>query len=223
MITTVISISRLTFIYYMLRRSILVATSAVFGTSIDKQKKLIIIIALCVSLVVILGGITFAIQSSTKEISDVKSDTDTNVSSKEATREVAESLENEQESNETPQAQAETPRTSNSTAAGNNSVPQPLAEQTPPPTQRQAPAAEVATCNEAMKTSYTNLYSSLITAENTRWSNQQDAIRADAQRRGMGFSGIVQAEIDAARPTHDANIASIEAQYAQNLYSINCL
>lgn len=68
-----------------------------------------------------------------------------------------------------------------------------------------------------------NLYNAQIAAENTRWDNQQDAIRSDAQRRGMGFSGIVQEQIDAARPAHEANLAAIETSYMQNLSSINCL
>lgn len=93
-----------------------------------------------------------------------------------------------------------------------------------PATSTPQPATQtpVTSCNESMKASYTNLYNSKITAENTRWSNQVNGFANYASGNGMSFSGYVQEQTALARPTHDANIASIKSEYQSNLASINC-
>lgn len=86
-----------------------------------------------------------------------------------------------------------------------------------------ASVAQVPSCNQVMKTSYTNLYNSKVAAERARWSNRVNAIRSEANARGMAFGGLPQHMIDQEKPTHDANIAAINNEYNRNLYSINCL
>lgn len=133
------------------------------------------------------------------------------------------------EEESTPNSQPSQPSTNTSIQENSLSTrptvlaPTPATPPTPTTSSQGSTQTQVATCNEAMKASYMNLYNAQIAAENTRWDNQQDAIRSDAQRRGIGFSGIVQEQIDAARPAHEANLAAIETSYMQNLSSINCL
>lgn len=81
----------------------------------------------------------------------------------------------------------------------------------------------VVTCNETMKASYTNLYESMVAAENARWTQQVNGFHTEASRRGMSFSGYAQEQIDLAKPAHEATLANIQNDYAINLHSINCL
>ena len=181
--------------------------------------KLLVIIAICSVVAVVAGGVAFAIHFNNAKINETDAQPKIEVIT-EATKTQA-----------SPQTIGDSARTSSPTQSVSEPAPvearqpnsQPAYTTPEPATTRNSVPVEVATCNEVMKSSYTNLYNSLITAENTRWANEQDAIRADAQRRGLGFSGIVQAGIDAARPAHEAKLAAIETQYAQNLSSINCL
>lgn len=73
-----------------------------------------------------------------------------------------------------------------------------------------------------MKVSYTSLRDSQVAAENTRWANQVNGFGNQASANGMAFSGYVEAMKQQYRPVHDANLASIEATYLQNLAIINC-
>ena len=80
------------------------------------------------------------------------------------------------------------------------------------------------TCNETMKSSYTSLYNSKVNAENAIWYNQIEAWNNYAAGNGVGgaFSGYVQSMINENKPAHDAKLAQLQAQYYQNLASINC-
>ena len=95
-------------------------------------------------------------------------------------------------------------------------------DSTPAPTHYTSPQAEVPTCNQAMKVSYTSLRDSQIVAENTRWANQVNAFGNQASANGMSFSGYVEAMKQQYQPVHEANLASIEVAYQQNLARINC-
>ncbi len=95
-------------------------------------------------------------------------------------------------------------------------------DSTPAPTNYTPPQAEVPTCNQAMKVSYTRLRDSQIVAENTRWANQVNAFGNQASANGMSFSGYVEAMKQQYQPVHEANLASIEVAYQQNLARINC-
>lgn len=82
---------------------------------------------------------------------------------------------------------------------------------------------QAATCNEAMKASYTSLRDSKTTAENARWAQQVEGFSAEAARRGMTFSGYVQSQINTYKPAHDAKLSSIDVEYTGYLASINCI
>ena len=110
-----------------------------------------------------------------------------------------------------------TPTTTHQSATSSTQAPQTTNtssyQQTPTPTP---------TCNESMKTSYTNLYNSQVTSENTSWSNQVSSWNNYASAHGMSFSGYTQSQINANKPAHDARLAQLQTQYYQNLASINC-
>lgn len=196
-----------------------------FGKRSNSKKKLYIILAVCLALVIAGGGIAFAIQSSTTRISESKDQPKTESVSEIKDEDRALDFDDSEVTEEDTGISPQNPdQTVSDTPDYDDNYQPPQPSYTPEPTPRRSSApVEVAACNETMKASYTNLYNSKITAENTRWANQQDAIRADAQRRGMGFSGIVDEQINSARPAHEANLASIENQYVQNLMSVNCL
>lgn len=84
------------------------------------------------------------------------------------------------------------------------------------------PTPATPTCNESMKSSYTNLYNSKVNAENASWTNQINAWNDYAAGHGMAFSGYVQEQINQNKPAHDARLAQLQTQYYQNLASINC-
>ncbi len=114
----------------------------------------------------------------------------------------------------TTQSKAQTPTTTNQQTQTNaNTAPQQTAT-TP------TPATPI--CNESMKSSYTSLYNSQVTSENTSWNNQITAWNNYASAHGMSFSGYTQSQIDANKPAHDAKLAQYQTQYYQNLASINC-
>lgn len=96
------------------------------------------------------------------------------------------------------------------------------ADSTPAPTNYTPPQAEVPTCSQAMKVSYTSLRDSQVAAENTRWANQVNGFGNQASANGMSFSGYVEAMKQQYQPVHEANLASIEVAYQQNLVRVSC-
>lgn len=90
--------------------------------------------------------------------------------------------------------------------------------------QTTAPHAQVASCNEAMKTAYTSRYDAQVTAEYARRGALANQIRDEARGNGAGgsFSGIVQDKLNQAESLHQANLATINSEYQANLASINC-
>lgn len=84
------------------------------------------------------------------------------------------------------------------------------------------PNPPIPTCNESMKSSYTNLYNSQVNEENANWYNQIDSWNAYAAGHGTGFGGYVQGMINDNQPAHDARLAQLQTQYYLNLASINC-
>jgi cell division septation protein DedD len=151
---------------------------------------------------------THAEQATTSD----KSDNQTNAS------EQAEDTPTDQtatESTTSTQTQASTPKPAATQPAQTNTT-------TTPQQTTTAPTPTAPTCNESMKSSYTNLYNSKVASENANWNNQISAWQADAQRRGLGFSGYVQGMINDNKPAHDARLAQLQTQYYQNLASVNC-
>ena len=108
-----------------------------------------------------------------------------------------------------------------SSATSSNAGPEPT-HSTISPTSNTPPQVEAPTCNQAMKVSYTSLRDSQIVAENTRWANQVNGFGNQASANGMSFSGYVEAMKQQYQPVHEANLASIEVAYQQNLVRINC-
>jgi cytoskeletal protein RodZ len=122
---------------------------------------------------------------------------------------------NESSDSTSTQTTAQVPRTTTTqpTQTATNIAPQQSATNPTPATP---------TCNESMKSSYTNLYNSKVNAENASWTNQINAWNDYAAGHGMAFSGYVQEQINQNKPAHDARLAQLQTQYYQNLASINC-
>lgn len=98
---------------------------------------------------------------------------------------------------------------------GTSSFSTPSQEHTPP-------SHSVAVCDEDMKSSYTRLRDSQISAENARWTRQVNGFHEEAARRGGAHSGLAQAMINDALPAHEVNLVNIESQYQLDLHSISC-
>lgn len=113
---------------------------------------------------------------------------------------------------------------SHSQTSSNPSSPQarkqPVAPSSSPRTTQRQP--QKVSCNESMKTSYTSLYNSQISAENARWASQVNGFNNQATGNGGSFSGGAQDKMNQYKPAHDAKIASINNTYQSNLASINC-
>lgn len=120
------------------------------------------------------------------------------------------------------QSTTETPKTTvtQPTQTATSTTPQQTTTSTTP--QQTTAPTTTPTCNESMKSSYASLYNSQVNAENASWTNQINAWNDYAAGHGMAFSGYTQSMIDQYKPAHDARLAQLQAQYYQNLASINC-
>lgn len=81
---------------------------------------------------------------------------------------------------------------------------------------------QVASCDEDMKESYTNLRDSQIASENAAWVSKITTWNNYASGNGMSYSGYTQSMINENKPAHDARIAQIHTTYQLNIASINC-
>lgn len=198
-----------------------------------KQSSLVVQLVIVVSGIGIIAGTATVVamvatpssnevstNSTASESSDVASDTDNQPSTSNEDEQTTDS----DTATVTPQANETTPQYNTQTAPQTS---QPTTSQqtetnTNTTPRQTAPTPTAPTCNESMKSSYTSLYNSQVIQENLRYSREMDAIASEISRRNLHFSGIAQEMRDNARAPHEANLASIEAQYYLNLASINC-
>lgn len=197
----------------------------------NKRKNIIIIIATCLILSTVIFGVVFGYY---RQLEASKYNTTVEKPSSTEANKTPENNEpktdsiinavNNSKTKDEPITSSVTPSTQSNTQQ--NSQPTYVAPATISlPPQQPEPQEQVATCNEAMKSSYTNLYNSQVVQENASWANQISSWQSDARARGTGIAsgGYVQGMINDNLPAHDARLAQLQAQYYLNLASINCI
>ena len=185
------------------------------------------LVGLVATVPLLIGGTVFAYNIATPP--DSKPVNDTTINEQSTTPNKVDRQTNDSDTiDETPQDQTASESTTNTSAQSSLQTPttnttRPTETTTAAPQQTATnPTPATPTCNESMKSSYTNLYNSKVNAENASWSNQINAWNDYAAGHGMAFSGYTQSMINDNKPAHDARLAQLQTQYYQNLVSINC-
>lgn len=183
-------------------------------------------------LIAAIGGSVWAFVSPKNNTEQTSSQVSEKEKPKEAVKdkEDSSSTASELEDTEISDSSSTTSDSSTTTTSGSSSAPSSTSSNTKLSQSQKATSAtrptqsqpKVASCNQAVKESYKNLYDSQINAEKADWSQRVNRWGNEASARGMAFSGYVQGKINDNKPAHDLRLVQIKATYQSNLANINC-